>query len=79
MMETTDYANIEYDDFDEPLYKFHEGRLLQGIYDFGFTKPSAIQAKCIQPMMDGRDLIAQAQSGSGKTGALVIGHLCELI
>jgi translation initiation factor 4A len=38
--------------------------LLRGIYSYGFEKPSAIQQRAIQPTMLGRDLIAQAQSGT---------------
>jgi superfamily II DNA/RNA helicase len=78
MTEQTDYQNIDYEEFDEPLYKYHNGALLKGIYEYGFEKPSIIQAKCIKPIADGRDLIAQAQSGSGKTGAFVIGALMKV-
>ena len=49
--------------------------LLRGIYAYGFEKPSSIQMKAILPIIKGRDVIAQAQSGSGKTGAFVIGSL----
>lgn len=38
--------------------------LLRGIYAYGFEKPSAIQQRAIKPAMLGRDLIAQAQSGT---------------
>jgi hypothetical protein len=38
--------------------------LLRGIYSYGFEKPSAIQQRAIKPAMMGRDLIAQAQSGT---------------
>lgn len=38
--------------------------LLRGIYSYGFEKPSAIQQRAIIPTMQGRDLIAQAQSGT---------------
>jgi len=38
--------------------------LLRGIYAYGFEKPSAIQQRAIKPTMLGRDLIAQAQSGT---------------
>jgi ATP-dependent RNA helicase len=41
--------------------------LLRGIYSFGFEKPSAIQQRAIVPITTGRDVIAQAQSGTGKT------------
>lgn len=38
--------------------------LLRGIYSYGFEKPSAIQQRAIKPTILGRDLIAQAQSGT---------------
>ena len=38
--------------------------LLRGIYSYGFEKPSAIQQRAIKPAMLGKDLIAQAQSGT---------------
>ena len=41
--------------------------LLRGIYSYGFEKPSAIQQRAIKPTMLGRDLIAQAQSGTVST------------
>jgi translation initiation factor 4A len=46
---------------------------LKGIYAFGFEKPSKIQQKAIKPLIDGRNMIAQSQSGTGKTGTFVIG------
>lgn len=49
--------------------------LLRGIFGYGFEKPSIIQSKAIMPMILGRDTIAQAQSGTGKTGAFSIGVL----
>uniref|UniRef100_A0A6C0BUY0 RNA helicase n=1 Tax=viral metagenome TaxID=1070528 RepID=A0A6C0BUY0_9ZZZZ len=52
--------------------------LLRGIYAYGFEKPSPIQKKAIKPIMERRDLIAQAQSGTGKTGTFSIGALSLL-
>lgn len=52
--------------------------LLRGIYAHGFEKPSKIQQKGIKPMRDGRDILAQAQSGTGKTGTFVIGSLSHV-
>ena len=49
--------------------------LLRGIYAYGFETPSEIQQKAILPIITSRDLIAQAQSGSGKTGTFSIGTL----
>ena len=49
--------------------------LLRGIYAHGFEKPSPIQRKAIRPMFLGRDIIAQAQSGTGKTGCFAIASI----
>ena len=38
--------------------------LLRGIYAYGFEKPSAIQQRAVKPTLLGRDVIAQAQSGT---------------
>ena len=52
--------------------------LLRGIYAYGFEKPSAIQQRAIKPMLLGRDVIAQAQSGTGKTATFAIGILQQI-
>jgi translation initiation factor 4A len=49
--------------------------LLRGIYSYGFEAPSQIQKTAILPILQKRDLIAQAPSGTGKTGAFTIGSL----
>ena len=49
--------------------------LLRGIYAYGFEKPSPIQKKAIGPIFDKKDVIAQAQSGTGKTACFTIGAL----
>jgi translation initiation factor 4A len=49
--------------------------LLRGIYNYGFEKPSNIQQKAIPALISGRDIIGQAQSGTGKTGTFSIGTL----
>ena len=49
--------------------------LLRGIYAFGYEKPSVIQQKAIPSVVSGRDIIAQAQSGTGKTATFSIGML----
>jgi translation initiation factor 4A len=53
-------------------------KLLRGVYSHGFEKPSDIQKKGIVPIKDGRDLLAQAQSGTGKTGTFTIGALSRI-
>merc|ERR1719432_540181 len=49
--------------------------LLRGIYGYGFEKPSAIQQRAIAPCIKGFDVIAQAQSGTGKTATFSISIL----
>jgi len=49
--------------------------LLRGIYGHGFERPSAIQQRGIIPIIEGRDTIAQAQSGTGKTATFAIAAL----
>ena len=49
--------------------------LLRGVYSYGFETPSTIQLKAIPIMYVKKDLIAQSQSGTGKTGAFTIGCL----
>ena len=49
--------------------------LLRGIYTYGFEKPSAIQKKSIPVMISGKDIVAQGQSGTGKTLAFITGVL----
>ena len=53
-------------------------KLIQGIYNYGFEKPSVIQQKGIVPIIMKKDIIAQAQSGTGKTATFVIGTLQTL-
>ena len=49
--------------------------LLRGIYAYGFENPSHIQQKSILSIIQKRDVIAQAQSGTGKTGAFTVAAL----
>ena len=49
--------------------------ILRGIYRYGFEKPTPIQCMSILPIISGKDTIAQAQSGTGKTGSFVISCL----
>ncbi|TIA93562.1 hypothetical protein E3P99_00059 [Wallemia hederae] len=49
--------------------------LIRGIYAYNFEKPSAIQQRAIVPITKGRDVIAQSQSGTGKTGSFAISAL----
>ena len=52
--------------------------ILRGIYGNGFEKPSGIQQRGIVPIKDGHDILAQAQSGTGKTGTFVTGALTRV-
>jgi translation initiation factor 4A len=52
--------------------------ILRGIYAYGYEKPSPIQQKAIKPIIMGRDVIAQAQSGTGKTATFSIGALSQI-
>ncbi|AAW41293.1 hypothetical protein CNBA7450 [Cryptococcus deneoformans B-3501A] len=60
------------DNFDDMKLK---GELLRGIYAYGFERPSAIQQRAIMPIVTGRDCIAQAQSGTGKTATFSVSIL----
>ncbi|KAF7231963.1 hypothetical protein EG68_10620 [Paragonimus skrjabini miyazakii] len=63
------------DSFDRMNLK--EG-LLRGIFAYGFEKPSAIQQRAILPSIEGRNVIAQAQSGTGKTATFSIAVLQQI-
>jgi len=63
------YEINNWDDLD------NDPNILRGIYSYGFERPSPIQKKAIRPIILGKDIIAQAQSGTGKTAAFGIGAL----
>ncbi|KAG8900182.1 translation initiation factor eIF4A [Tulasnella sp. 408] len=63
------------DNFDNMELK---AELLRGIYAYGFERPSAIQQRAIVPVVKGHDVIAQAQSGTGKTATFSISILQKL-
>jgi ATP-dependent RNA helicase RhlE len=48
------------------------GRVLEGVAAAGYTSPTTIQTLAIPPVLEGRDLIAGAQTGTGKTAAFVL-------
>ena len=74
VVDTPDVVEV-CDDFDK--MELPEA-LLRGIYAYGFQRPSDIQSKGILPMKQGRDLIAQARSGTGKTGTFCIGSMSKI-
>ncbi|OIT06175.1 eukaryotic initiation factor 4a-3 [Nicotiana attenuata] len=66
----------------EPIASFAEmgikDDLLRGVYQYGFEKPSAIQQRAVLPIISGRDVIAQAQSGTGKTSMIAL-TVCQIV
>ena len=48
------------------------GELLMGIFEKGWEKPSPIQEASIPIAQTGRDILARAKNGTGKTGAYTI-------
>ena len=83
MSESSNHDDEEYEtDIIETYESFEDmgldEKLLRGIFSYGFEKPSPIQAKAIVKFNSGRDIIAQAQSGMGKTGAFCLGILSRI-
>jgi len=76
-----DMENLEFETSEDVVVKptFDSMKLkeelLRGIYGYGFEKPSAIQQRAILPIISGRDVIAQAQSGTGKTATFSVAIL----
>ena len=64
--------DLEFDTWDDLEIN---ANLLRGIYNYGYDTPSPIQKKGILPIIKGRDILAQAQSGTGKTATFTIGAL----
>jgi len=72
MIDNEEFTFEKWDELDIPL------NLLRGIYAYGFENVSPIQKKAIKPIIMGRDIIAQAQSGTGKTATFTIGALSNV-
>jgi ATP-dependent RNA helicase RhlE len=53
--------------------------LLRGVREMGFTRPTPIQADTIPPALEGRDVLACAMTGSGKTAAFLLPILHHLL
>ncbi len=66
-----------------PVGTFHEfglhADLMRGVTDMGFAKPTPIQAIAIPPLMEGRDVLGAAATGSGKTAAFLLPILHRLM
>lgn len=78
MSEVSEFPNSDvkvYDNFDEMEL---DDNLIRGVYSYGFERPSKIQARAIVPMKSRSDILAQSQSGTGKTGAFTIGSLSTI-
>ena len=69
------YAVVSYSSFDD-LGLTED--LLRGVYACGCEKPSEIQQKAIKPIMEGRDIVAQAQSGTEKIITFLIGAISRI-
>ena len=59
-------------------FDFHPN-IMSGVEALGYTTPTPIQAQTIPPIMEGRDLIGLAQTGTGKTAAFVLPILQRLM
>jgi len=73
------------DELYDPSYKIQSwddleinNKLLRGIFAYGFEKPSPIQQVAIKPIIIGKDIVVQAQSGTGKTATFTIGALSNV-
>ena len=49
--------------------------IIKGVYAYGFERPSAVQQRAVLPILKGRDVIVQSQSGTGKTCVFSLGAL----
>ena len=67
-------SNNKFESWDEVNLNLGD-KLLRGIYAIGFENPSPIQKEAIIPIIKNKDIIAQAQSGTGKTGAFCVASL----
>ncbi|MDF1702586.1 MAG: DEAD/DEAH box helicase [Planctomycetota bacterium] len=67
---------------DDPAAGFAElglsPEILKAVQELGYESPSAIQAGAIPPLLEGRDMIGQAQTGTGKTAAFALPMLQRL-
>jgi ATP-dependent RNA helicase DDX6/DHH1 len=67
--QTEDVLNTKGNEFEDYFLK---RELLMGIFEAGFEKPSPIQEESIPIALTGRDILARAKNGTGKTAAFTI-------
>ena len=72
---TENYESSKYEDIESFEDLEIDENIIRGIFSYGFEIPSPIQKKAILPILDGKDIIAQAQSGTGKTATFCLGVL----
>jgi ATP-dependent RNA helicase RhlE len=76
-------CDLEFPCRDENLMSFAElnlpASLLRNVQSLGFTKPTPVQAQAIPAARSGRDLVATAQTGTGKTAAFLLPVLEQLL
>ena len=72
MSDTTAVPEISFSDLGLPA------ALLQALDDVGYEAPSPIQAQTIPPLLEGRDVLGQAQTGTGKTAAFALPILARI-
>ncbi|KAJ4398223.1 DExD/H-box ATP-dependent RNA helicase dhh1 [Neurospora sp. IMI 360204] len=70
--DVTNTRGLDWEDF------IHDRDLLMGIFEAGFEKPSPIQEEAIPVALTGRDILARAKNGTGKTAAFVIPALSKI-
>jgi ATP-dependent RNA helicase DeaD len=68
----TDSQELTFSDFSLPE------NILRAITEVGYERPSPIQAQCIPLLLNGHDLIGQAQTGTGKTAAFALPLLANV-
>lgn len=67
-----DVSGVRFDDFDL------SDEVLEGVADAGYAIPTPVQAHAISPVLEGRDVVVQARTGTGKTAAFGL-PLLELV
>jgi len=68
----TDSQELTFSDFSLPE------NILRAITEVGYERPSPIQAQCIPLLLNGHDLLGQAQTGTGKTAAFALPLLANV-